>query len=324
MDRRSIFPIHKLAWIVGTMSQTQTSKSSDMPEYEYTTNAQLDVLFFPYQAAPGVDDAPLVHQTSAQPPSSSPPPSSSSSTPSPLQVKVIKPFSPFTMSATMLVEITAVETDSGDRGSPVIDAAPFVGKTCVLKLYDRRAALNCRRSHYGPERLYDAEIEAKYQAWRAHPKKSRIDVQKWNFLKRATHRDNDAVFEAWLAALCEQNYHNESQVYQACNARRACGTDISCPRFYGCVRYESDIGPINGILVEHITPSISLERYILQTATCPKMYGELAKICDQAMVAMGSMHDASILNQDVHARNIVVQLSQRKSLSPQRPTYPGC
>lgn len=224
--------------------------------------------------------------------------------PSVIDLEIIRPFKPFTVSATLQVRLSSAQAAA---------SLGLAGTDCVLKLYDRRAIVNPRDA-FDDGKPYCPEREAEYQAWLADETRVEIDYDAWDILEDQYLADHSAIFEHSLVRACTDSTARELQIYRRLTECASThGKALPCPRLYGTVTYESPIGPITGLLLEYIAPSMTLGAYIERAAPCGHNAKTVAEICDQAMSALEACHDADILNEDVRLRNTLVELTEGQS-----------
>lgn len=219
-----------------------------------------------------------------------------------LTLKIVQPFTPFTMSATMQVELVST---TGDRAS-------LGGSTSfVLKLYDRRAARNMR-DQLPWAKPYDPEQEANYQAYLTDPSRTPVDHSKRRPPPGKDELSSSALVEEWLGRLCHELYTNELAVYRNLMGSPSTRGVGSVPQFFGHVQLDSPIGVLSGILIELVSPAITLEAFIRSRASCGRFDAQLASVFDMALTALGSYHDAQVINRDARPGNVLVRLSSRE------------
>lgn len=220
-----------------------------------------------------------------------------------LSLEIVKPFHPFTMSAAMQVEVLSTTSDRDTLG----------GRTSfLLELYDRRAAPNMRNQQDGRE-AYVPEREADYQAYPTDPSRPPVEYSNWGPPDSDDELARKAPIEEWLGWSCHQMYADELAVYRnlmkgAQTTQRAAGV----PQFFGRVQLDSPIGTINGILIEHVSPSITLEKFVLSRGSCGRFDAQVTSVFEMALSALDSCHDDQVINRDVKAFNVLVRLSCRK------------
>lgn len=251
--------------------------------FEYVPGAQLTARFTP-------------EAQDAQVPTLSP-------LPRDLHFTVVRPFTPFTMSATMQIELDPQDPLCQDHAADGF----------VLKLYDRRAQLNTRRE-LDQGRDHGMAKEAEYRDFISDPSRVPVDLQAWDVIRHRNDPEHGALLECFLERSCTRSFKNESLVYRRL-MQRAGVSPCPVPRFFGQVEFQSEIGVIKGILLEYITQSVSLEDYIVQAAASGNAR-QIADICNSAMAALSFLHDCDVLNEDAQMHNIVVQLRQGKSCPP--------
>lgn len=230
-----------------------------------------------------------------------------------LELEILRAYTPFTTSVVCLVRIISLST------SPPVAGLP---ETCVLKLYDRRYAINARET-FDAGRLYSAAKEAAYQRF-LQAAVADPSIEEKTIWQLSEEEDEGGV-EAYLERSCQKQYIAEMGAYG--DLAELQGTLI--PTLYGSVRYRlaaplpssSPVGGtpspirygVNGILIAHI-PSTTLEAYLTAAMQSdPIPYDYISDVCDQVIKLMDRLDNFKVLNQDCGMRNILV-VSDGKSV----------
>lgn len=234
-----------------------------------------------------------------------------------LYCRVVRSFTPFTMSAVMEV---AFDTQDETMRRPPGDQAVLQelnpagsSSTYILKLYDRRAAQNVR-DVLDDGQAHNAAREASYANHRRDPARVPFEPDDPHPNKDELDRPGEygVLLEDWLDTECTEMFWRELTVYT--HIMQATDWDTTtCPRLHGVVEYNSHLGPFYGLLLERVPSSVTLSRYLAEAAPCGFYAKEVASVCDKAMSALQCFHDAEIVNRDLRPGNILVELDARES-----------
>lgn len=212
-----------------------------------------------------------------------------------LEVTVIEPFIPFTLSCALLVQLDWPSLKLSGR--------------FVLKLFDRRFAAQLRREHDAGNRT--PELENDYRKFIQH---NDLQACLASFAKFEADDDwsskaqtdwDRAQREVYLQYLCRKLYSTETAVYDRLHELQ--GRDI--PRLVARIvlQHSSTCSPVHeyldcpGILLEYIE-GFSLTD--LETSA-PKVAWQT--ICDEAIRIINEISNHNIRNEDVKTRSFVIK-----------------
>lgn len=271
-----------------------------VPCFEYVPGATLDVSFIPHSRL-----GESLQQNADTGVASGTDTDASSS----IVLKVLQPFTPFTMGAVMQVEVVATEEDAT---SSLPGDQPL-----VLKLYDRRSANN----HRGGDRHslvygHTRETEALYQEWLSSPDQFEDSCTPRKQPNRFYMSRFLAQLEARCLQKCKEGLASELSVYEQFPASFKDDIDskrFPIPRYYGKVEYHSPIGPVQGILIEYIPNAMPLKDYARLVASCIQMEAKVAELCDLTMSTILPFIDGvDAVSNHLTPRNMLVQFSRRQ------------
>lgn len=252
---------------------------------EYSAGSVLTVKLSPWSA------------TSAAPDRSSPATPGDAATPRfSLKLEILRAFEPFTMAVTLHVRVLDC---LDEHGNPVERFPNREGY--ILKLYDRRHANTMRDHEYKGPRPFSPSGEAEYQAFLT--------------ARRAAH-DRGApepeptpavAFELRVEDMTDGAISCEASAYARMMNGRAAGLQPASPLYYGEIEYESDIGTIQGVLVEYISHSITLTAYLRRAATCGHLMADVAAVCDRVLKTAESIMTFEFIHHDARPDNVLLQ-----------------
>lgn len=87
---------------------------------------------------------------------------------------------------------------------------------------------------------------------------------------------------------------------------RRAGWQPAAPLYYGEIEYESGIGTLQGVLIEHVNPSITLTAYLRRAATCGYLQAQVPAKCDQVLKAAESIMTFNFVHDDVRTDNVLL------------------
>lgn len=203
---------------------------------------------------------------------------------------------PFTMAAACLVKVLACNDAHGDSVEMLSAVDEY-----VLKVYDRRHANNVRsRTTFWP---FDMAREAEFQAFLA-ASRAKQGVGDCGSREPSPPEDMDVELEAHK--LLEAASIHEVTGYSRMMKARASGLQPASPYYYGEIECESEIGTLRGILIEYISPRITLTDYLKRAATCGHLMADVPKICDQVVQAVESTMTFGFNHDDARMDNVLL------------------
>lgn len=186
--------------------------------------------------------------------------------------------------------------------------------TYILKLFDRRCMESLREDF-----PHNAELESQYQRYLERSDRTPIahttsspDPKKHGY----DESDHPAVTEDWINWYAKRNYQNEAPIYRRLMQDPAKYSLF--PRCFGTVEVETEIGPVQGLLLEYISPAITLTQFVGETAPCGFLSEKVEKVCQDAVNNYGRLFNDYILNEDIRPDNILVRLSEGKIAASRR------
>lgn len=229
-----------------------------------------------------------------------------------VELKVVKSFSPFTMSVTLGVDLVKPAHEA--HYDPVKPDAGHVEPRFVLKLFDRRYMAAQREA---PSDQYTAAKEEAYQKYLSSGRR-RLDFSNIRvydrFLKRLVSGEalEDVVYEDYLEYYANMSYQNERSAYERFTGRAKDGPRLPVARYFGSVELFAEGLAVRGILIEHL-PGMSLTDFIAAFAPCGYANTTiLPRLLDNVMRGWSMLDDLGVLNTDWRMGNILVQTSDRE------------
>lgn len=221
-----------------------------------------------------------------------------------LQVEVLRAFEPFTMAVILHVKLLNCLDEHGGPVEHVLSPGEY-----ILKLYDRRHA-NTMRYHHSPQpRPFDPSRESEYHAF--------LEA------RRAAHDrgepepepTNEVGYEIRVEEMIDGALSCEASAYTRMMFGRASGLQPAAPLYYGEVEYESGIGPLQGVLIENISNSITLTAYLRRAATCGHLMADVPSVCDQVLKTVESIMTFEFIHNDARPDNVLLQCEGGESFT---------
>lgn len=213
-----------------------------------------------------------------------------------LQLEVLRPFEPFTMAVTLHVKVLKCLDEDGRPVDHVVGPGEY-----ILKLYDRRHANTMRYHPFDRPRPFDPLREAEYHAFLAESQALHDRGEP------EPEPTDDVRFEIEVEEMTDGALSSEASAYSRMMIGRAADLQPSSPLYYGEIEYASDIGTLQGILIEYISPSITLTAYLRRAATCGYLMADVPSVCDQVLKTVESIMTFEFIHNDARPDNVLLQ-----------------
>lgn len=118
-----------------------------------------------------------------------------------------------------------------------------------------------------------------------------------------------AKYEAYMTDWKETHRLEETHAYYLISQAEDQEVRDGAAHLLGTVDYPSPNGSVKGLLLEHLTPCISIVDYIRAAAPCGYMSEKVAKACDLILHSMMEVSGkVPMINTDIHTDNFFVVL----------------